>query len=173
MHGVLRMIRAVVPHLRRQGSGRIINLSSIAGRLAVPAERRLLGDEIRPGPSTALRLELAPFGIQVVLIEPGSIGTGFADKAQALARAITSNPASPYRALYRQDQRVAAAMRRREPGPEVVTRVIRQAMDAPLAEGPLPGRRPLLRPAGSPPGRSGLGPRAPAPVPDRAHQAQG
>lgn len=145
--GALRMIRAVVPHMRQRGSGRIINISSISGKLPTPANGLYSATKFAlEALSDALRLELAPFGIQVVLIEPGSINTQFADKAEARAQAILSNPASPYQPLYQQDRQVAATMRRGEPGPEVVSAVIKQAIEASrpkaryLAGVPLSGR---------------------------------
>jgi NAD(P)-dependent dehydrogenase (short-subunit alcohol dehydrogenase family) len=120
------MIRAVVPHMRQQGAGRIINISSIAGKRAVPVNGAYCATKFAlEALSDALRLELAPFGIQVVLIEPGSIKTQFADMAQA----TLSHPASPYQRLYQQDQHVSAAMRRHAPGPQVVSQVIQQAIE--------------------------------------------
>ena len=131
VYGVMRMIRAVAPHMRRQKAGRIINISSISGKLSTPVNGTYSATKFAlEALSDALRIELAPFGIQVVLIEPGSIKTQFADKAQARAQDILANPASPYQTLYRQDRQVAAAMRRREPGPEAVSRVIQRAMEA-------------------------------------------
>jgi NAD(P)-dependent dehydrogenase (short-subunit alcohol dehydrogenase family) len=130
LFGVIRMIRAVVPHMRQQRGGRIINISSIAGKRAVPVNGTYCASKFAlEALSDALRLELAPFGIQVVLIEPGSINTQFADAAQARAQAILSNPASPYQRLYQQDQRVSAAMRWQAPGPQVVSQVIQQAIE--------------------------------------------
>jgi NAD(P)-dependent dehydrogenase (short-subunit alcohol dehydrogenase family) len=131
VHGVLRAIRAVVPHMRRQKSGRIINISSIAGKRAVPVNGPYCAAKFAlEALSDALRLELAPFGIQVVLIEPGSLRTGFAQAAQARGAALVPNPASPYHALYEQDQAVAASMSRNAPGPEAVSQVIRTAIEA-------------------------------------------
>jgi len=87
--GVIRMIRAVVPHMRHQGAGRIINMSSIAGKRAIPVNGTYCATKFAlEALSDALRLELAPFGIQVVLIEPGSIKTQFAVTAQARAQAM-------------------------------------------------------------------------------------
>ena len=129
--GVVRMIRAVVPHMRRQRAGRIINISSIGGKLVVPANGAYSAAKFAvEALSDALRFELAPFGIQVVLIEPGSIKSHFADTAQAHAQEIFSNPHSPYRALYQRSQQVTANMRRHEPGPEAVSRVIQRAIEA-------------------------------------------
>ena len=129
--GVLRMIRAVVPHMRQQRAGRIINISSIAGKLATPVNGAYSASKFAlEALSDALRLELAAFGIQVVLIEPGSIKTHFDDTAQAHAHKLLSNPASPYQPLYQQAEQVAAAMRQGEPGPEVVSQVIQQAIKA-------------------------------------------
>jgi len=129
--GMLRMIRAVAPHMRQQRTGRIINISSIGGKLSTPVNGTYCATKFAvEALSDALRLELAPFGIQVVLIEPGSIHTQFADAAQARAQATLSNPASPYHTLYQQDQKVTAAMRQHEPGPEVVSKVIQQAIEA-------------------------------------------
>jgi NADP-dependent 3-hydroxy acid dehydrogenase YdfG len=66
--GVLRMIHAVVPHMRRQGSGRIINISSIAGKLSTPINGTYSATKFAlEALSDALRIELAPFGIQVVI----------------------------------------------------------------------------------------------------------
>jgi NAD(P)-dependent dehydrogenase (short-subunit alcohol dehydrogenase family) len=131
VYGVIRMIRAVTPPMRQQRSGRIINISSISGKLSTPVNGLYSATKFAlEALSDALRWELAPFGIQVVLIEPGSIKTQFADTAQARAQAIFANSASPYHTLYQQDQQVSAVMRRQEPGPEVVSQVIQQAMEA-------------------------------------------
>jgi len=76
--GTVRMSNAVLPGMRAQGSGLIIQLSSIAGRLAVPGfgvyHASKWGLE---GLSECMRLELAPLGIDVALVEPGPFSTGF------------------------------------------------------------------------------------------------
>ena len=128
--GAMRMVRAVVPHMRRQKAGRIINISSITGKLVTPVNGAYSATKFAlEALSDALRLELEPFGIRVVLVEPGSIHTGFADRAAALNRETLTNPDSPYRALYRQYEAVSASMRRGNPGPEAVSRVVEKAIE--------------------------------------------
>jgi|SRR5579859_370231 len=149
--GVMRMIQAVVPHMRQQRHGRIINISSVSGRLVTPANGTYSATKFAlEALSDALRLELAPFGIQVVLVEPGSIHTQFHTTVEANAQPIFSSTDSPYRPLYQQYQKVTAGMRRQEPGPEIVSRVVQQAMASPrpkaryVAGFPLSGRLVLL-----------------------------
>lgn len=78
LFGLAHLTRLVLPHMRAQGSGRIINTSSMGGRIFTPfgawyhATKHAL-----EGWSDCLRLETAPFNIQVVLIEPGLIRTEF------------------------------------------------------------------------------------------------
>jgi NAD(P)-dependent dehydrogenase (short-subunit alcohol dehydrogenase family) len=128
--GALRMIRAVAPHMRKQGGGMIINISSIAGKLSTPANGTYSATKFAlEALSDALRVELAPFGVSVVLVEPGAIKTHFDQTAQAQAGHILSNPVSAYRPLYAKSDEFAASMRRQEPGPEVVSRVIQQVME--------------------------------------------
>ena len=128
--GVMRMIQAVVPFMRQQGSGRIINISSVVGRLVTPANGVYSASKFAlEALSDALRLELAPFGILVVLIEPGSIKTQFHATVEANARTIFANSGSPYQSLYRQYEQVTADMRRQEAGPEVVSKIVQQAIN--------------------------------------------
>ena len=123
--GVLRMIRAVAPHMRKQGTGRIVNISSIAGKLSTPVNGAYSATKFAlEALSDALRLELAPFGIQVVVVEPGAVKTRFDDTAQAHAQGILSNSSSPYRPLYHKSGQFAASMRQQEFGPPVVSTVI-------------------------------------------------
>lgn len=145
--GVLRMIRAVAPCMRKQRAGRIINISSIAGKLSTPVNGGYSATKFAlEALSDALRHELSPFGIQVIVVEPGAIKTHFDDTAQAHAQGILSNPNSPYRLIYHKSDQFADSMRQQEPGPEVVSRVIQQAMEAPrpkaryLVAVPLSGR---------------------------------
>ena len=130
--GALRMVRAVVPHMRQQGSGRIINISSIVGRPAFPingvyASTKLALEAL----NDALRLEVADFGIQVVSVEPGAIKTPFDATARIHAQAILSNPASPYHNLYQAFMRFMDDTRRRTVGPRVVSEAVQKAIEAP------------------------------------------
>ena len=130
--GVMRMIQAVVPHMRQQKTGRVINISSVSGKLVTPANGTYSATKFAlEALSDALRLELAPFGIHVVLVEPGSIKTQFHATVEANAEEIFANPGSPYRPLYDQYQMVTAGMRQNEPEPAVVSQVVQQAMEAP------------------------------------------
>lgn len=132
VYGMLRMIRAVAPWMRRQGAGRIINISSIAGRLVVPANGTYSATKFAvEALSDAARWELASFGIQVVVIEPGSIRSHFDATAEARTTAAVANPASPYQALYEHYERFAASMRQQQASPEVVSQVIQRAIEAP------------------------------------------
>ncbi len=82
LYGPARLTQLVLPHMRAQGSGRIVNVSSVGGRVFTPfgawyhATKHAL-----EGWSDCLRLEVAPFNIQVVLIEPGLIRTEFGEAA--------------------------------------------------------------------------------------------
>ena len=80
--GLARLTQLVLPGMRRAGAGRIVNISSMGGKLTFPgggyyhASKHAL-----EALSDAMRFELAPFGIHVVLIEPGAIQTKFVDTA--------------------------------------------------------------------------------------------
>jgi len=129
--GVVRMIREVVPHMRQQKAGRIINISSIAGKMVTPVNGSYSSTKFAmEAISDALRLELAPFNIQVVLIEPGAIKTNFDQTVHTHADAILSAAVSPYLPLYRKYLQVSDGMRGQEPEPEAVSKVIQQAMES-------------------------------------------
>ncbi|MEM5775198.1 MAG: SDR family oxidoreductase, partial [Anaerolineaceae bacterium] len=129
--GMLRVVRAVAPQMRKQDAGRIINISSIAGRMATPVNGAYSSTKFAlEALSDALRWELAAFNIQVVLIEPGAIKTNFDQTVHMYGDSITTNPKSPYLAFYRKHQQVSDGMRRNEPGPGLVYAVVQQALKA-------------------------------------------
>ncbi len=91
--GTVRVCQAVLPAMRQQGEGLIVNISSLGGLLAIPFQSFYSASKFAiEGLIEALRLEVAPFGIRVVLIQPGNFHTGFTAKRQ-IASAARSNPA--------------------------------------------------------------------------------
>ena len=75
---VIRLIQEVGPTMRKQGSGNIINITSVAGRIGFPASPAYISSKFAlEGLSESLRLEMAPFGVDVIIIEPGVIKTNF------------------------------------------------------------------------------------------------
>ncbi len=81
--GSLNMIRATLPLLRAR-RGRIIQLSSMMGRVSTPGWGIYSASKYAlEGLSEALRMELSPWGIRIILIEPGSVLTNFTDTARA------------------------------------------------------------------------------------------
>jgi NAD(P)-dependent dehydrogenase (short-subunit alcohol dehydrogenase family) len=80
--GLVRMCQLVLPGMRRQGYGRIVNLSSMGGKLTFPGAGFYHASKYAvEAVSDALRYEVEGFGIKVSIIEPGLIRTGFADAA--------------------------------------------------------------------------------------------
>ena len=76
--GMLRMNRQVLPIMRKQGYGRIVNLSSVAGAIAIPFQTYYSASKAAINSYTmALANEVKPFGIQVCCVQPGDIRTGF------------------------------------------------------------------------------------------------
>jgi NAD(P)-dependent dehydrogenase (short-subunit alcohol dehydrogenase family) len=82
VYGPHRLARAVLPHMRSQRDGTIVNLSSVAGRLSFPGGGVYAGSKhAMEAMSDALRNEVDDYGIDVVLIEPGPVKTEFQDRA--------------------------------------------------------------------------------------------
>jgi len=100
--GVLRVTQAVLPGMRVRRNGRILMISSVAGLVSPPTYGAYSSSKhALEGLSNALRLELYPFGIPVVLIEPGYIVTNFQQTAKELAQPYTAAAgASPYQKVY-------------------------------------------------------------------------
>ena len=75
---IVRMVQEVGPVMRKQGSGIIVNISSYTGRIGFPASSPYASSKFAlEGLSESLRLEMAPFGINVIIIEPGIMNTNF------------------------------------------------------------------------------------------------
>lgn len=84
VYGPHRLVRAVLPAMREQGAGTIVNVSSVAGRVGVPGMGSYSGSKhALEAMSDALRTELAEHGIDVALVEPGPVSTEFADRADS------------------------------------------------------------------------------------------
>nr|AIF12442.1 short-chain dehydrogenase/reductase SDR [uncultured marine thaumarchaeote KM3_55_G04] len=80
---IIRLIQEVGPTMRKQNSGTIINISSVVGRIGFPASPAYISSKFAlEGLSESLRFELAPFGVNVVIIEPGVIKTNFMKNMQ-------------------------------------------------------------------------------------------
>ncbi|WP_374016342.1 SDR family oxidoreductase [Paenibacillus thiaminolyticus] len=93
--GAIAAAKAVLPHMRDQGRGTIINIGSISGRIAFPGYAPYAASKFAiEGFSESLRLEMKPYGVHVVLIEPGSYPTNIWEKGFA---SIALDDASPYR----------------------------------------------------------------------------
>jgi NAD(P)-dependent dehydrogenase (short-subunit alcohol dehydrogenase family) len=127
--GPLRLIKAVLPTMRRQGGGLIVNIGSISGKLAFAANGPYSATKFAlEGLSDALRQELGPLGIDVVLVEPGPVATDFARTSERRSPSIQAGGA--YTELYRSCDSLAASMRRGEGGPSIVTERVLEALAA-------------------------------------------
>ncbi len=130
--GSVAMIRAVLPEMRKAGGGTIVNVSSIAGKISIPfAAPYCSSKHALEAISDALRIEVAPFGVRVVIIEPGPIGTEFGARARASVERFLKGP-GPYAAIYGHAEKAmntdfAAGML----PPESVARVIVDAIESP------------------------------------------
>src|ERR687893_46897 len=98
--GLVRMCQLVLPGMREQGFGRIINLSSMGGKLTFPGAGFYHATKYAvEAISDALRFEVRGFGVEVVVIEPGLIRTGFADTAVgSMGEATGGGPYAGFRA---------------------------------------------------------------------------
>ena len=76
--GTLRVCRAALPLMRRQGAGLILNVSSLGGLVGLPFQGLYSASKFAvEGMTEVLRMEVRPFGVRVALIEPGDFRTGF------------------------------------------------------------------------------------------------
>ena len=125
-YGVARMIKAVLPIMRRQGKGQIINISSLAGLVPVPFLGIYSASKFAlEGYTEGLRHELKPFNIQVSLVEPGFIKTNLASNRQ-----YTADQISDYE---RWRQRAFEAMRQYEekaPEPTLVAECVLRVIES-------------------------------------------
>lgn len=130
LFGLARMIQLVVPGMRGRGGGTIVNITSIGGKITTPLGGWYHASKFAvEGLSDALRTELAPFGIDVVVIEPGGIATEWGDIAMESAKAASGDGAYA--------ERVAAAsaamegpIAQRGSDPDVVARTIERSVTA-------------------------------------------
>lgn len=127
--GPMRICRLVLPGMRERGDGRIVNVSSIAGRVVTPmtgwysASKHAL-----EALSDALRQEVAQFGVRVILIEPGGFGTGIWSGAKGR---LPETYDGPYRTAYARADGISTAAERL-PDPVWVARAIRLALANPV-----------------------------------------
>lgn len=132
--GVLRVTQAVLPHMRERRKGRIIIMSSVAGLVTVPGQGAYSSSKHAiEAVGNALRLELLPFGIHTVLIEPGMIRTGIQQAAQDLAKPYEERVQSGlYAQLYAAFLATAkASTKNSTTTPEDCARIILRAIEDP------------------------------------------
>ncbi|HDR7914318.1 TPA: SDR family oxidoreductase [Bacillus wiedmannii] len=97
LFGAISITQLVLPYMRKQKSGKIINISSISGQVGFPGLSPYVSSKYAlEGWSESLRLEVKPFGIDVVLVEPGSYNTNIWEVGKQLAT-NQSDTTSPYK----------------------------------------------------------------------------
>jgi short-subunit dehydrogenase len=122
----IRLARLALPHMRRAGEGRIVNISSIYGLTTTPLSGWYQGSKhALEGLSDALRMEIASSGVKVILVEPGGFKTGIWEENK---KALESRSGSKYKAAYARTLRGTAATQFLMGEPEQVARVVAGAV---------------------------------------------
>jgi short-subunit dehydrogenase len=120
--GVHRMLRHVLPVMRKNQKGIIINISSVAGVFSIPFQSMYSASKYAlEAMSEALRVEVKPFGIKVVLVEPGDTRTEFTSKRQIVAAA---DEYSVYKESFTRSLNTMVKDETNGPEPDVVAKVV-------------------------------------------------
>jgi NAD(P)-dependent dehydrogenase (short-subunit alcohol dehydrogenase family) len=99
LFGVIRVTKEVLPIMRNQRAGNIINISSVGGKIGIPLNSAYISSKFAlEGLSESMRYELEQFGIDVILIEPGVVKSNFFENAD-VANNNTNNTISAYSQL--------------------------------------------------------------------------
>jgi len=128
--GAVRLIQEVLPQMRRQGAGYIINVSSVAGQIAFPFGSAYCASKFAlEGLSDSLRIELRPFGIKVVLVEPGATRTNLHKIATEYSKKFVKE-GSAYHQLFGSTMNKFIEIVSSGVDPEAVGRVILKAIES-------------------------------------------
>lgn len=148
--GVLRVTQRVLPHMRALRRGRVVNMSSIAGKLAGPIMGPYCASKhALEAMSDSLRLELYPYNVKIILIEPGYISTSIGRNSMELSASYAEAAArSPYAPIYQAFRKsFGDSMQNSRTTPEDCAAVIMRAIEA---------ARPRARYAVTPEGKMAL-----------------
>ena len=131
LFGAVEVARAVLPAMRQARRGTIVNVSSVAGKIGIPfAAPYCASKHALEALSDCLRVEVAPFGVRVVVVEAGPIATRFTERARESVSRMLASP-GPYSLFYRDAERAMDTdfQAGRRP-PESVARVIVSAIES-------------------------------------------
>jgi NAD(P)-dependent dehydrogenase (short-subunit alcohol dehydrogenase family) len=126
--GLLRVCQEALPALRRQGGGYTVNISSLAGLIALPFQGVYSAAKFAvEGLTEALRMEAHPFGVHVVLVEPGDVATPFT----ANRKRVGGGAGSPYASRAQEALAVAEADEQNGISPWLVARLLARVLEHP------------------------------------------
>lgn len=127
--GVIRLTQQVLPIMRKQKSGTIVNVSSGAGRIGFPGMSAYVSSKFAlEGLSESMSYELEPFGIRVVIIEPGVIRTNFKKNSVMSKKSLDNSSISPYSSIIQKmDASISSIIEHATP-PEEVAKAILHAV---------------------------------------------
>jgi short-subunit dehydrogenase len=127
--GLARMTQLVLPGMRKQKSGRVINISSVGGKIATPFGAWYHASKFAvEGMSDSLRTEVAPFGIDVVVIEPGGVKSEWADVAYQNLIKTTENTA--YSDMANKFKQAFSKTVAKNAEPEVISKLVSKAINS-------------------------------------------
>src|ERR687896_1591586 len=123
--GVIRLTQQVLPIMRKQKSGTIVNVSSGAGRIGFPGMSAYVSSKFAlEGLSESMSYELEPFGIRVVIIEPGVIRTNFKKNSVMSKKSLDNSSISPYSSIIQKMHASISSIVEHATPPEEVAKVI-------------------------------------------------
>jgi len=127
--GVIRLTQQVLPIMRKQKLGTIVNVSSGAGRIGFPGMSAYVSSKFAlEGLSESMSYELEPFGIKIVIIEPGVIRTNFKKNAVMSKKSLDDSYISPYSSIIQKmDASITSIIEHATP-PEQVAKAILHAV---------------------------------------------
>ena len=127
VYGLMRTTQAVLPIMRKQKSGTIVNISSGAGRFGFPGGSAYVSTKFAvEGLSESMSYELEPFGIKVVIVEPGVIRTNFMDGLVIAKK--SQDPNSPYSQIMQKIATGFEEMMKNASSPDLVAKVVLNAI---------------------------------------------
>lgn len=128
--GAVKVMQAAIPIMREQRSGKVVNITSMGGRVAVPLDSIYHGTKFAlEGLSESLLYELEPFGIKIILIEPGAVGSNFWKNVKIADKTSSRNDTdSSYKQIVNQVSDLYKQMEQNTIHPSEVAKVILQAV---------------------------------------------